>query len=78
MTKTDEVLEFINKRGSITSWDAIRYLHYSRLSASIHTLRHERMTNIKSRTEVNKRTKKHYSRYYIDENRLPKLEGKNE
>ena len=76
MTKTDEVLEFINKRGSITSWDAIRYLRYTRLSASIHELRHKRLIDIKSRTEVNKRTKKPYSRYYIDENRLPKLEGK--
>ena len=44
----DAVLWHLQNHGCITSWEAIQKYHITRLSAIIHTLRHEVGMNISS------------------------------
>lgn len=41
MTQKEMVREYLEKHGSITSWQAITEMHITRLSAHIHSLKHK-------------------------------------
>lgn len=67
MAQYDRVKEYIEKHGSITSQDAWKDLHITRLSARIADLK-EMGVNIGSTTEVSVNAwgeKSRYARYYI-------------
>lgn len=69
-THVDRVMRYLNDFGSITSLDAIREFGNTRLSATIHILRHKYNMPIKSRMEASKNRygeKTEYARYYIEE-----------
>lgn len=54
VTHEDRVEEYIKKRGSITSWEAIKEFGITRLSAVIYKLRNERDLEIETRYETMK------------------------
>lgn len=67
-TYKDRVLKYIKKKGSITSWEAIKELGCTRLSASIWLLRHE--DNLPIESIVVKRRNRysdliHFAEYYL-------------
>ena len=41
MTQKEQVKEYLEKHGSITSWQAITDMHITRLSAHIYSLKHK-------------------------------------
>ncbi len=59
------VYHYLLRNGSITSWEAIKYFGNTRLSATIHTLRHEYDLKIITRYEKSKITNKAYGRYVL-------------
>lgn len=61
LSQEELVLSHLMKYGSITSWDAIRKYHITRLSAIIYNLRS--IYDIISKYETNKTTETTYVRY---------------
>lgn len=59
-----KVAEILNTRGYITSWDAIRIMGNTRLSATIHTLRHKHDMPIITEMRYADNGKK-YGYYYL-------------
>ena len=69
-TQCQMVIEHINKRGSITSLEAIKEYGITRLGSVIHILRRKENYNILSKNETSKNRygrKVTYSRYYFKE-----------
>lgn len=62
MTQNDKVLEYMEKHGSITAWDAVYNLGVFRLSARISDLKHDGY-RIKSETVRKKDGRGEYKNY---------------
>ena len=59
------VYHYLLRNKTITSWEAIKNFGNTRLSATIHTLRHEYGINIITRYEKSKITNKAYGVYVL-------------
>lgn len=70
MTQKQRVLRYMQEKGSITSWEAIKEFGATRLSAIIYDLRNRDGIGIISKTETSKNRygdRVDYARYYLDE-----------
>lgn len=63
-TYVQKVKEILENEGKITSWDAIRRMGNTRLSATIYILRNEYNMPIKM-TMKESENGKHYGEYYL-------------
>ena len=63
-TQEKIVLNYLEKNGSITSLEAFKKFYITRLSAVIFNLK-AKGYEIDKVYETNKRTKKHYARYFL-------------
>ncbi len=59
------VYHYLLRNKTITSWQAIKYFGNTRLSATIHTLRHDYGIKIITRFEKSKITNKAYGVYVL-------------
>lgn len=75
MTQCDKVLAFMQEHGGITSYEAFRYLHITRLAARISDLR-RRGVEIYSQREMSVNTDG--KAVYYDRYRLRKKENGND
>lgn len=64
LTQGQTVLNHLQERGSITSWEAITEYHITRVGAVIHELK-KRGHNISNKTETN--GKSHWTRYTLED-----------
>ena len=65
-TQVYKILKFILDYGSITSWDAMVEFNCMRLASRIHDLR---SMGIPIKTKTITRGKKHWSSYYLEEDK---------
>ena len=63
-SQVKQIKEHLEWYDTITSWEAIQKYHITRLSAVIHTLRHELGMNISSTNKVAENGKK-YAQYKL-------------
>lgn len=65
-TQKEQVIEYMEKHGSITQLDAYEIGYITRLSGIIYDLKYKYGYNIRTEMEKNPKTNKVYARYYLE------------
>lgn len=66
-TQREQVIEYMEKHGSITQLEAYKIGYITRLSGIIYDLKYKYGYNIRTQMEQNQKTKKMYARYFLEE-----------
>ena len=72
LTQEEKVLRHIQRKGSITTYEAFKLYNITRLSAKIYDLINIRGEKIESEYRINQKTGASYKIYYLDKRRVKK------